>query len=132
MANFLGVGWHFPVARDEGKIGFASAAYEESVKQSIWIILSTSKGERVMRPEFGCSIHELVFVPNSAATRGLAEHYVREALLRWEPRIEVLQVKAKAGGAWDEELNISIEYRICVTDTRFNLVYPFYLERGKP
>jgi phage baseplate assembly protein W len=70
MFKFLGVGWQFPVERDESRQHFALAKYEESIKQSIRIILSTVKGERVMRPEFGCGIHELVFAPNDAATRG--------------------------------------------------------------
>jgi phage baseplate assembly protein W len=85
-----------------------------------------------MRPDFGCAIHELVFAPNSAATQGLAEHYVSEALLLWEPRIEVLDVKAVASGEQDEELLIGINYRVRLTDSRFNLVYPFYLNRGMP
>ena len=83
-----------------------------------------------MRPDFGCGIHELVFAPNDAATRGMAEHYVSEALLLWEPRIEVLQVEARTAGAYEEELRISVDYRVRTTDSRFNLVYPFYLERG--
>jgi phage baseplate assembly protein W len=85
-----------------------------------------------MRPDFGCAIHDLVFAPNSAATQGMAEHHVREALLRWEPRIEVLDVTAVASGGQDEELLIGINYRVRTTDSRFNLVYPFYLDRGTP
>jgi phage baseplate assembly protein W len=138
MAEFLGKGWQFPVAADDKEEakpslkGLALAKYEESIKQSIRIILSTAKGERVMRPDFGCGIHELVFAPNSAATQGSAEHHVSEALIRWEPRIEVLKVKATASGIQDEVLLISIDYRIAMTDSRFNLVYPFYLDRGTP
>ena len=132
MAEFLGVGWGYPVERDESKGRFAIAAHEESIRQSIQIILSTAPGERVMRPDFGCAIHELVFAPNGAATRGMAEHHVREALLRWEPRVEVMDVKAVASDAHDEELLIDINYRVRMTDSRFNLVYPFYLDRGSP
>src|SRR5262245_1152285 len=132
MAEFLGKGWSFPLERDGSKARFAAARYEESVRQAIRIILSTALGERVMRPDFGCGIHELVFAPNSAATRGMAEHHVREALLSWEPRIEVLDVKAVASGGQDEELLIGIDYRVRMTDSRFNLVYPFYLSRGAP
>ena|SRR5215813_8252115 len=132
MAEFLGKGWQFPVARDDSKERFAVAAYEESIRQGIQIILSTALGERVMRPDFGCAIHELVFAPNSAATQGMAEHHVSEALLRWEPRIEVLNVRAVASGEQEEELLISINYRVQMTDSRFNLVYPFYLDRGTP
>lgn len=132
MAEFLGKGWRFPIERDESKVRFAMAEYEESIRQAIRIILSTALGERVMRPDFGCAIQELVFAPNSATTRGMAEHHVREALLRWEPRIEVLDVKAVASGEQDEELLIGIDYRVGMTDSRFNLVYPFYLSRGTP
>lgn len=132
MAEFLGKGWQFPVQRDESQERFAVAAYEESIRQAIRIILSTALGERVMRPDFGCAIHELVFAPNSAATRGMAEHHVSEALLQWEPRIEVLDVKAVASGGQDEELLIGVYYRVRMTDSRFNLVYPFYLNRGTP
>lgn len=120
-----------PVAKEKGvKNRFALAEYEESIRQSIRIILSTAKGERVMRPDFGCGIHELVFAPNSAATRGMAESHVSKALLLWEPRIEVLEVRARAAGAQEEELEICIAYRVLSSDSRFNLVYPFYLERG--
>jgi uncharacterized protein len=132
MAEFLGVGWGYPIEWDTSREGFATAEYEESIRQAIWIILSTAPGERVMRPDFGCAIHDLVFAPNSAATQGMAEHHVSEALLRWEPRIEVLDVKAVASGGQDEELLIGIDYRVRMTDSRFNLVYPFYLNRGTP
>ena len=88
MSTYLGVGWHFPVKRSdkEGEIQpfFALSAHEESIKQAIWIILATAKGERVMRPDFGCGIYELVFAPNDATTRAMAQHHVREALIRWE------------------------------------------------
>ncbi len=131
MADFLGVGWQFPVMFQEDGSRFASAEFEKSVEQAIRIILSTSKGERVMRPDFGCAIHELVFAPNNASTRGLAEHYVREALLNWEPRIEVLDVHATQAGDQEEILLLTISYKVRTTDNRFNLVYPFYLERGR-
>lgn len=128
--KFLGRGWQFPVAIDPSKQGFAEAEYEDSVHQSIWIILSTAKGERVMRPDFGCGLHDLVFAVNNASTIGQAKFEVEEALLRWEPRIEVLNVEAQASGAQGEKLDIYISYKIRTTDNRFNLVYPFYLQRG--
>ena len=133
MTEFLGVGWRFPVMKLEPDMSrFALAKYEESIQQAIRIILSTSKGERVMRPDFGCGIHELVFAPNSASTRGLAEHHVREALLNWEPRIKVLEVEASPAGPQEEAIILTVSYRVRATDNRFNLVYPFYLERGRP
>lgn len=126
--DFLGVGWAFPVKLEHGRL--RSAAYDDSVRQSIRIILETAKGERVMRPDFGCGIHELVFGVNDAATRGLVEYEVREALRLWEPRAEVLEVEVTAGGTREEMLEISIDYRVRTTDSRFNLVYPFYLDRS--
>jgi phage baseplate assembly protein W len=136
-ARFLGVGWGFPVdalpQEREGKARcVARAEHEDSVRQAIWIILSTAKGERLMRPDFGCGIHDLVFAANDAATRGLARFEVREALLRWEPRVEVVDVEAAAGGEQGEILLIDIDYRVIATDNRFNLVYPFYLQRSGP
>ena len=130
MAEFLGKGWGFPVATDGGRFGVAE--YEESIEQGIRIVLSTPLGERVMRPNFGCAIHELTFAPNSATTRGTAEAHVREALERWEPRIELLDVRAVASDERDKLLLISVRYRVHLTDSRFNLVYPFYLNRATP
>lgn len=123
----LGAGWSFPVERVQGRV--AGAADEESVRQAIQIILSTARGERVMRPDFGCKLHELVFAPNDRATQASAAFEVREALQAWEPRIDVLDVEAYAGGDRGEMLLIHIEYRVRSTDNRFNLVYPFYLDR---
>lgn len=131
-AQVLGVGWGFPVERvGDGAAGgrFALAPYEECVQQSIVIILSTAKGERVMRPTFGCGLHELVFSVNDSATRAMAAFHVREALREWEPRIDVLRVDASSGGEHDEQLLIDIDYRVRLTDGRYNLVYPFYLDR---
>jgi hypothetical protein len=125
---FLGVGWSLPVAADEaGAISIAQ--YEESVRQSIWIILATSKGERVMRPDFGCGIHDLVFEVNSASTAGRVAQEVEKALLLQEPRIDVLDIEVQPGGN-GEVLMISVEYEVRATNNVFNLVYPFYLERS--
>ncbi|HOW46965.1 MAG TPA: GPW/gp25 family protein [Rubrivivax sp.] len=124
----LGAGWGFPVVRDPERL-LAVAAEDESVRQSILIILRTVKGERVMRPDFGCDLHELVFAVNDRSTRAAAAYEVREALKRWEPRIELMTVEADAAGPRGEVLLVSVEYRVRSTDNRFNLVYPFYLDR---
>ena len=128
--NFLGRGWKFPVEINAVKHCIAEAEYEDSIHQAIWIILSTAKGERVMRPDFGCGLHDLVFAINNASTLGMAEFEVEESLRLWEPRIEVLNVEAAASGKHGEELHINLLYRVRTTDNRFNLVYPFYLQRG--
>jgi phage baseplate assembly protein W len=134
--TFLGVGWEFFIDPDgKGRIRLDSngaiqlAQYEESVHQSIQIILGTAKGERAMRPEFGCGIYDLVFDINSASTAGRVAQSVRAALLEFEPRIDVrdIQVQPQNGG---EVLLISIDYEVRATNNVFNLVYPFYLERS--
>jgi phage baseplate assembly protein W len=123
---FLGKGWQFPVAVDErGELEVAE--YEESVRQSIWLILGTAKGERVMRPDFGCGIYDMVFEVNSSTTAAEAAEQVRDALLSFEPRIDVLDIDVSPGGD-GEVLYISIDYQVRATNTVFNLVYPFYLE----
>src|SRR5262249_30633263 len=91
MSDFLGVGWAFPVGLD-ARGRFALARQERDIEEAICMILLTRKGQRVMRPEFGCQIHDLIFAPNDSTTAGLADYYVREALTMWEPRIEVHDV----------------------------------------
>lgn len=127
-SEFLGIGWKFPVSMDDGKI--ALARYDESIRQAIRIILGTAPGERAMRPDFGCGIHDLVFAVNSAGTAGRVANLVRQALIRWEPRIDVLNVSASPDIGQPNLLQIEIEYRVRATNSRFNLVYPFYLERS--
>lgn len=124
----LGIGIGYPVSVDESG-SFALAAYEESVRQSVWIILGTAKGERVMRPDFGCGIYDLVFDINSAATAGSVAQAVRDALLAFEPRIDVVEVTV-APDDGGEVLLISVDYQVRATNNAFNLVYPFYLERS--
>ncbi len=128
--RFLGVGWRYPVQLDE-RGGIALARHEEDVREAIWIILATAPGERLMHPDFGCGIHDYVFAPNNAHTAGQVASRVEEALVRWEPRIELegVDVRADAGDA--TRMLVRIDYRVRSTDSRFNLVYPFYLERGE-
>ena len=126
----LGIGWNFPVELDSPtQPRFSVAEYEESVRQSILIILSTAKGERAMRPDFGSGLSELVFSVNNPTTQAMAAFEAREALENWEPRIEVLDVETATAGDRGEQLLIYIDYRVRTTDNRFNLVYPFYLDR---
>jgi phage baseplate assembly protein W len=129
--GFLGRGWKFPVVIDPQRGDIAMAEHEEDIKEAIWIILSTSKGERVMRPNFGCGIHDLVFSVINTTTLGEVESNIRDALTDFEPRIDLLEVAAKADGETAGKLLVLIDYRVRDTNTRDNLVYPFYLkERG--
>ena len=127
--EFLGRGWRFPVEPDaQDRLQYGSA--EQKIEQSILVILGTSRGERVMRPDFGSRLRELVFAPIDSGTRALAAQYVTEALVRWESRIDVLSVRAEPRGAFDGVLDIALEYRVRATNSTFNLVYPFYLREG--
>src|SRR6266542_7122392 len=113
-ADILGVGWAFPVRVDaRGRIALARG--ERDIEEAISIILLTPKGQRVMRPEFGCQIHDLIFAPNDATTFGLAAYYVEEALAFWEPRIRVESVAAAPDPVDSARLLISIRYEIKAT-----------------
>ena len=124
--EFLGRGWKFPV-RVDGTGRIAMSEFEQDIRESIRIILSTSKGERVMRPDFGCGIHDFVFASMSTTNIGLIESSVREALIRWEPRIELLNVRVSTDEAELGRLLVGVNYRVRATNNEFNLVYPFYL-----
>ena len=124
----IGRGWGFHVGVDATG-GVRLAQDETEIEESISIIIGTSPGERVMRPAFGCRIHELVFAPNNAETVGLARHHVEEALGMWEPRIEVESVEVSLDPIEVDRgrLNITVEYTIRGTKDSRSLVFPFYL-----
>lgn len=128
--EFLGIGWKFPVKVNNINGKILMSEYEEDIRESIWIILATSKGERVMQPEFGCGIHDFVFATLSMTTVGLVESNVREALIKWEPRIDLDEVKVIPAQGTLGKIEININYRIRTTNNEFNLVYPFYLQGG--
>jgi phage baseplate assembly protein W len=126
---FLGVGWAFPpcLAKDGST---EMAAYETDVSQAIWIILSTDWGERVMRPDFGAGLRAFVFSPISETMMRQVQARVKDGLLKWEPRIDVEDVSVTYNPADPGKLSISIIYVVRVTNTRQNLVYPFFLQEG--
>jgi phage baseplate assembly protein W len=130
--SFLGRGWTFPVRLHEKEGTISLSEYERDIQESIWIILSTRKGERVMRPDFGCGIHDLVFEVINTTTLTDIEVRIREALAAFEARIEVTRVSALSEDAGvNGLLRISIDYVIRGTNNQLNLVYPFYIkERG--
>lgn len=126
----IGRGWSFPLRTDGGG-AIAMSTGGRELDESIMLILGTAQGERVMRPNFGCRIHELVFHPLTAETLGLARRYVEEALAWWEPRIDVLEVRAEPDPVEQAtgRLLIHIRYRLRATKDERALVYPFYLIR---
>jgi phage baseplate assembly protein W len=124
--EYLGQGLAFPLQiSQQGGIALARGSHD--IEQAIRIILGTIPGERVMRPEFGCRIHELIFAPDNATTRGLMAHYVEQALLRWEPRIAVQEVNISSDPGQDGTLLVEIRYLIKDSHDRRSIVYPFYL-----
>jgi Bacteriophage baseplate protein W len=128
--SFLGRGWAFPVRADASR-DLVLVAYEDDIRESIRIILGTSRGERVMRPDFGAGLHALVFEPLDTTTIALVKHHVEEALITWEPRIELLGVRVRADRATGiGRLDVEIDYRVRATNIFYNLVYPFYLLEG--
>jgi len=129
VASFLGKGWKYPVELDRSG-GVAFSEHEESIRQSIFIILGTAPGERVMRAGFGCEIHELLYSPNTQATASLAAHYCQEALNKWEPRIKDVQVDAEPSRDEPNRLDVVIRYRVRSTNVVRNFVYPFYLRKS--
>jgi phage baseplate assembly protein W len=129
-ADFLGRGWAFPIG-----VGYddevATAAGPPHIEQAIRLILQTEPGERVMRPDFGAGLRGLLFEPVNTSTLALARHRVEQALVRWEPRINLQAVDVLADDAGGGRLLIHIDYAVRATNTFYNLVYPFYLQEGR-
>jgi phage baseplate assembly protein W len=126
---FLGRGWRHPLRPDaNGRLGWSSG--ETTIEQSLWLILSTARGERLMLPDFGCGIHELVFGTGAEAVRGEILAEVTGALVRWEPRIDLLGVDVQIASDERNLLLIRVDYRIRSVNTVHNLVYPFYITEG--
>lgn len=124
--KFLGQGWAFPVSTD-GAGDVKDAAGERDVEEAIRIVIGTAKGERVMRPDFGCGIHDHVFDTIDTATRTLIETSVEEALIEHEPRIEVENIETSTERLASGMLEISVDYRVLDANNEYNLVYPLYV-----
>jgi hypothetical protein len=125
--GFLGVGLAFPL-RIDANGSFVMASYEADIEQAVHLILATAKGERVMLPDFGCGMHDLVFSPNTESQAGAVSSEVRDALVRYEPRIDVLSVEVTVGGDQGELLLIRVDYRIRSNNAFYNAVYPFFIK----
>lgn len=125
--DVLGTGVGFPFDTDQrGGVGLAAGS--DDVEQAIRILLSTAPGERVMRPEYGCGIHDLAFAVVDATTLTRVETTVRDAIDRWEPRVAVESVTASAADVAAGRLAVAVDYRVRATNEPGNLVYPFYVE----
>ena len=129
--DIVGTGWSFPLGiNSAGGISLSSSSND--IEQAIGIIVSTSPGERVMRPTFGCRVHELVFAPSTDDTLNLARQFVEEALAMWEPRIDVVEVDASFNRDDIRMMDIQISYTVRATKDERTLVYPFYLIEEVP
>lgn len=126
--SIIGVGWKFPI-RVNAKGGIPFSSGPDRIQDAIWIILSTSLGERVMREAFGAGVNDYVFQSNSDAVRVQLAATVSAALARWEPRITQVNVSVQDGTEPSQVL-IVIDYQISSTNELFNLVYPLYLQEG--
>ena len=124
--DFIGAGWSYPLGTDAtGAVALVTR--EREIEQAIRLILGTACGERPMRPEFGCRIHDHVFGPASSATAGQIAYDVRQALERWEPRIEVNEVEVSFDAIESGTLYIDVGYEIRGLNDPRNLVFPFYV-----
>ncbi|HKE25414.1 MAG TPA: GPW/gp25 family protein [Bryobacteraceae bacterium] len=128
-ADIIGQGWRFPI-KVNAKGGLDWSSGPDRIRDAIWIILSTSLGERLMRPTFGAGIKDYVFEPNSEMVRAQLETAIQHALTTWEPRIDVVSVQASASPDQDSLVLVSIDYQIRDTNELFNMVYPLFLQEG--
>ncbi len=126
--DFLGTGWRFAVDVDRtGTVSLSS--HDDNIRDSIFIILGTAPGERIMRLDFGCQVHDLVFHPNNGSTCALAALYCQEALEKWEPRITGVRCRAHVAAGEPNKILVEIEYTLVSNNTQRNMVYPFYLQK---
>jgi phage baseplate assembly protein W len=125
---FLGVGWSFPLAERGGQASMAQ--FEEDVRQALRIILLTNPGERIMRPTFGAGLNAFLFEPVNSTTLHSIRTRVEDAIVDWESRVDVLDVSVTADSTQRATVSIDIRYRVRLTNSVGNLVYPFYLGEG--
>ncbi|MCD9025830.1 GPW/gp25 family protein [Cohnella silvisoli] len=129
-ASFLGRGWKFPIAVDATTGRFLLSEGEEDIAEAIRIILMTSRGERVMRPEFGCGLRNFVFGTTDETTMRLLESDITQAITVWEPRVTDVEVEARLDESQSGRMLLIVNYIVRSTNNLFNQVYPFYLEEG--
>lgn len=127
--NFLGTGWGFPPEFPRGSGGVTMTSDEDDIRASLAILLSTRVGERVMQPKYGCNLERLLFEPLDSGLAAYMKDLIRTAILYFEPRIILEEVGLELQQT-EGRVDIQIDYRVASTNTRYNFVYPFYLEEG--
>ncbi len=128
--SFLGTGWSFPPAFDKISGAVEMTSDELDIQRSLQILLSTRKGERVMQPDYGCNLDEMVFEPMNTTFKTYIREMIRTAILFYEARIDLNTVKIDDSRESDGIILIILDYTIRVTNSRFNFVYPFYKNEG--
>lgn len=129
-ASFLGRGWSFPPEFTKQKKQISMVSEEDDIKESLYILMSTTPGERIMQPEYGCNIRSLVFEHFTLSVETMARELIRRAILFFESRVTVNSIEFDCNEIQNGFLYISVNYTIRSTNTRFNMVYPFYLKEG--
>jgi phage baseplate assembly protein W len=130
MDSYLGRGWKFPIQVNPNTGRILMSENEQDISEAITIILQTSKGERVMKSDFGCGLRRFVFDLTDEVTMRKIEEDIREAIMIWEPRVGDVDIKAIKDTEVPGKINIDINYTVRSTNNRYNMVYPFYLEEG--
>lgn len=128
--SFLGSGWSFPPQFERSNSKTKMLKDEEDIQSSLEILLSTKQGERVMLPDYGCDLHELIFEPLTTTFKTYIKDLIRTAILYYEPRIEVEKIELNDTGELEGRILITISYKVRATNSRFNFVYPFYKNEG--
>lgn len=128
--SFLGTGWSFPPTFDRGQKGVVMVSDVEDICQSLKILLDTSLGERVMQPKYGASLDSMLFEPMNTSVLTFIDDVVRTAIVYHEPRIKLIRVEISTEQYLEGWLHINIIFEVRATNTRFNFVYPFYIQEG--
>ena len=128
--SFLGTGWSFPPTFNQATDSVDMTSDEQDVQISLQILLATRKGERVMQPDYGCNLDEMVFEPMTTSFKTYIRETVKTAILFYEPRIELNSIKIDSSRETEGVILIIIDYTIRTTNSRFNFVYPYYKKEG--
>jgi len=128
--QFLGTGWGFPPQFDNNTNKLVATSGEEDINKSLEILLSTRLGERIMVPSYGCNLEELLFQPLDLTLKTFIKDLIETAILYHEPRIDVLKISLDTTNELNGEILINIDYMVRITNSRKNIVFPFYKEEG--
>lgn len=128
--SFLGIGWSFPPAFENSKKETVMVSEEEDIAQSLEVLLSTIPGERVMQPSFGCNLERMLFEPLTTSLITIMKDVIQTAVLYHEPRIEMKKININTTEVTNGVVLIELDYMVRTTNSRYNLVFPFYLEEG--